>query len=253
MRRILDFFLPRLCLSCSEPLPGKVYPLPLCRSCHRRLIAIEAERCRTCCRPLPKPLTQCGACLRSPAAFEHLIAGWSFEPPVAEILRALKFGRLEGLGKPLARAIFPVLDQYLHAHDLAVDVVVPVPLHPTRYLTRGYNQAERIARPLARLLGKPCRLLLRRHRVTRPQARLRRQKREKNLEGVFRRRRGRRIDRQKVLLVDDVVTTGATLRAAAKALRKAGSGPVIAVAIARTPETRRNSDENGNISPLESV
>ncbi len=113
--------------------------------------------------------------------------------------------------------------------------MVPVPLHWRRQMARGYNQAERIARPLAKRLGRPLITALRRTRATPPQALLERPHRRANLRGAFRGRRSSAIRGRRVLLVDDVATTGATLHHASAALRRAGAASVMALAVARTP------------------
>jgi ComF family protein len=113
-------------------------------------------------------------------------------------------------------------------------VVVPVPAHALRLRERGYNHAELIAKPLARSLGLPCRsyLLVR----TRPRAdklRLKLRERWRSVRGVYTIRQGQRVDNLRVLLVDDVLTTGATLDACSRALRKAGAAGVVALTVAR--------------------
>lgn len=113
------------------------------------------------------------------------------------------------------------------------DLVVPVPLHWRRQLLRGYNQAESIGRPLARLLGLPFGEALKRPRATAAQAGLGRDHRRANVRQAF---RARRPLSGHILLVDDVATTGATLDAAARALRRGGADRVTALAVARTPD-----------------
>lgn len=165
---------------------------------------------------------------------------WSYDGPITEVVRALKFGRLDYLGAHLAAemASFPAFSRALPRTG-APDAVVPVPLHWRRRWARGYNQAERIARPLAALLGAPCVEALRRRRATPPQTGLDRERRLANPRHAFA-ARGRRLNpigaRGRAVLVDDVVTTGATLRAAALVLRRTGFSEVVAVAAARTPE-----------------
>jgi predicted amidophosphoribosyltransferase len=172
------------------------------------------------------------------------------------VVQALKFRRLDRLGPllagPLAAEIANELAAALPVPPLPpghqapagrfpplapCHLVVPVPLHWRRRLARGYNQAERIARPLARRLGLPCVGALRRRRPTPPQTALARRQRRRSVADAFApvaRHRGALAGRR-VLLVDDVVTTGATLEAAARCLRRAGAAVVVAVAVARTP------------------
>ena len=150
----------------------------------------------------------------------------------------LKFQRLEYLGGHLARSMALLLRPEIGK----VDVVVPVPLHWSRYLQRGYNQAAAIAKPLAAELGLPVVRGLRRRRPTPPQTRLSRSSRQSNLRRAFTVRRSVLEVGARVLLVDDVVTTGATLVTAAACLRQAGASTVTVVTAARTPEdsiTRR--------------
>ncbi len=153
------------------------------------------------------------------------------------MLTGLKFRRLEYLGVQLGRAVADLLRSELADCDL----VVPVPLHWRRFLRRGYNQAAVIARPVAAELDLPVASVLRRRRATPAQSRLRRAERRSNLRDAFSLRRlaftaGVSCIGRRVLLVDDVVTTGTTLETAATELRRAGAASVTALTIARTPE-----------------
>ncbi len=197
----------------------------------------------------------CGRCRTQPPAYERLVVAWSYAGPLEAVIGGLKYRRLDYLGAHLARGLAEPLtaiaaDRPAENGDVPEvgsrstpagwDLVVPIPLHWRRRRLRGYNQAERIARPLAAELGAPFGDLLRRSRSTRRQARLPRAERLENPVGAFALRRGARAGRsvagRRVLLVDDVVTTGATLDAAAAVLRDAGAASVTAVAAARTPE-----------------
>ncbi len=232
---VLDFVFPPICLGCErEERPGPLV-LGLCLPCRGRLKPLRGRRCTGCGRPLAAAALPagylCGPCRRRPPAFDRLRAVWSYEPPLEQVIHALKFGRLDFLGGHLAEEIWHRLGGDLRD----ADAVVPVPLHWRRQMTRGYNQAERIARPLARRLGRPLVKALRRARATPPQARLARSRRQANLRGAFRGRQVAAIHDRVVLLVDDVATTGATLSHAAAALRRNGAASVLALAVARTP------------------
>jgi ComF family protein len=176
---------------------------------------------------------RCGACRRRPPGFDRLLALWSYRPPLDAVVRGLKFGRLDYLGRHLAAALAEELGDRISGCDR----VVPVPLHWRRRLSRGYNQAERIARPLAGRLGLPLVPALARRRATPPQSLLGRDERLANLRKAFRVTRPGRIRGLHILLVDDVATTGATLDAAARALKHAGAAAVTALVAGRTPLT----------------
>jgi ComF family protein len=166
----------------------------------------------------------------APAAFDRLFALWRYAPPLDAVIQSLKFRRLDYLGRHLAEALARELDHEIQG----ADAVVPVPLHWMRQLTRGYNQSERIARPLARRLGLPFMPALARARATPPQTSLDRDGRLANLKRAFCVRHPERIRSLHLALVDDVTTTGATLDAAAAALKRAGAASVTAVVVGRT-------------------
>ena len=238
---LLHLLLPACCAGCGAPLPRRA-PLGLCAPCRGRLVPLPAPRCAACARRLDAAALPagflCGRCRARPPAYDRLLAAWSYEPPLDAVVRGLKFGRLDYLGDHLAAALAAALGSELAAAVPAGALVTPVPLHWRRRLTRGYNQAERIARPLAARLGLPYRPLLRRRRATPPQTALPRTDRLANLHSAFAPRRGApaALRGRAVLLIDDVATTGATLNAAAAVLKQAGAAAVLAVVAARTPE-----------------
>ena len=254
---MLDFVLPPICLGCErEERPGPLR-LGLCLPCRGRLRPLRGPRCGGCGRSLPAAAVpagyRCGACRRRPPAFDRLWALWTYEPPLEQVIHAFKFGRLDFLGGHLAEEIWHRLGGELRR----AEAVVPIPLHWRRQMVRGYNQAERIARPLSRRLGRPLVTALRRARATPPQARLERPRRQASPRGAFVVRRPSAIRRRRVLLVDDVTTTGATLHHAATVLRRAGAASIVALAVARTPSPRgvavqrshRQSRSSGGRSP----
>ena len=231
---------PTGCVGCGVGLPWRA-TLALCDACTRRLREPEAAACRGCGRPMlgaspatPGPL--CGGCRRRSPPWESMVAAYLYAPPMVGVVRALKFGRGEHLGEALAVS----LAARCRASAAAIDLVTPVPLAWMRLFARGYNQAEAIARPLARELGLPCRRLLRR-RPRRRQALLSRVERRRNLRGAFS-SRPPPSPGARVLLVDDVMTSGATLEAATAALLRAGAGAVVVAVAARTPDASWGGD-----------
>lgn len=231
--KLLHVLLPSPCLKCGEPLPAAA-SLGLCAACRARLVPLPRESCAVCAGPLdafePPPGYRCGACRERPPAYERLLALWLYRDPLDTVIQALKFNRLDYLGRHLAVALHERLGGQLDGFD----GVVPVPLHWWRWITRGYNQAERIAQPLASRLTVPVVEALRRSRPTRAQTSLGRAARATNLRSAFAVPRPGRVRGLRLLLVDDVATTGATLDAAAAALMRAGADSVTAVAAART-------------------
>jgi ComF family protein len=187
---------------------------------------------------------RCARCLAERPAYDRVLAPYLYEPPLDAVIRQLKFGGLRYLGGQAATAI---LEHHTAALD-AVDLVVPVPLHWGRRLRRGYDQAQEISRPLARRLGRPHRRALRRRRRTGPQAERSRDARRRLSAEVFAVVQGREVADRHVLLVDDVVTTGATAGAAAASLRRAGAARVTVAALARTPPpwSRGSGDWQGS-------
>lgn len=174
----------------------------------------------------------CTFCHREPPAYDRLLSLWSYQSPLEEVILALKFRHLDYLARRLGERLTEAFAEELRD----IDLIVPMPLHWLRHLRRGYNQAWEIAQPLAKALGRPCRRVLGRRLSTRSQARLGREARQHNLRQAFVVRRPSLCQGRNLLLLDDVVTTGATLRTAASSLKDAGARSIIAMAVARTPE-----------------
>ncbi len=231
---LLRRLLPTPCLACAAAesrSPGS--SLGLCPRCAARLKPLAPGLCRVCAREIPGLVPEaflCGECRRQPPSFDRLVACFAYAPPLDAVIGGLKFRRLEYLGELLAAAMARHLGDVLED----CDCIVPVPLHWRRRLMRGFNQAEAIAEPLARGLRLPFSRALRRRLATGAQTRLHRGDRLRNLRGAFAARPGAVLAGARVALIDDVVTTSATAEAASRALKSAGAGSVIVLAVART-------------------
>jgi len=201
-----ELLAPARCASCDEPIRARIV---FCPACAATVLLVRHEA----------PLQ-----MRSRADVVAALYGGA----VANALKRLKFGARADLARPMGE----LLRAALRDASLRADVVVPVPLHPHRLVARGYNQAALLADVVAADLGLPLDVrALARVRDTRRQAQLPRAERGQNVAGAFRARR-RRVVSKRVVVVDDVVTTGATLRACVDALLAAGAASVATVAVA---------------------
>lgn len=231
----LDVIVPNPCLACRRRRASRHGLCPVCRGRLRRLPWSCCPRCGRV-EPGSPPSRRalrgelCARCTLDPPPWERLVAAWSYEPPVDALVQALKFGHCEVLGPLLGDALVEEVGHRLGGHDL----VVAVPLHWMRRLRRGYDQAELLARAVARGASLPLRRALRRRRATPPQVGLEPRGRKANVARAFActRRGSAAIADRRVLLVDDVVTTGATAGAACRALLDAGAAAVTVLAVA---------------------
>lgn len=226
---LLDVLFPPRCVRCRAA--GAV----LCATCLATARAPQAPFCPRCGRSLPALSENCPTCAagHGPKALCSIRAAALHEGAVRDGVLALKYRGQRRLAGPLGSIL---ADAVRAAGDLP-DVVVPVPLHAGRHRQRGYNQAELLARSLAQRLGVPCETrALVRHRATPPQVGLASPARRTNVAGAFTLSpsgTARRLAGKRVLLVDDVTTTGSTLDAAATALLAAAPTELRGLALTR--------------------
>ena len=235
---LASVLLPAGCRIC-ENLLTRASRVPVCDDCLASFEPLPRRICHICGVP---PLTfgdaagaesLCPACRNKIFAFERARSFAFYDRALVRAVLLLKFQRIEPLGAWFAARMAEVVER--ESELLHADVVVPVPLHRVREKERGYNQAELLAKPLAKRLKLPRQSALLMRTRPRPDKQvLSLDERWESVRGAFATRPGSQVDKRRVLLVDDVLTTGATLDACARALREAGARSVIGLTVART-------------------
>jgi ComF family protein len=204
----------------------------MCKACRTSLVEL-GPACSRCAQPTGAVALDCARCARDPLPFDRMVVPWRFGGQLASAIRRLKFAGATEVARTLAPLWAPVLGAA--AAELGPDaLVVPVPLHWRRRLRRGYDHAWLLAVHACAHVGVagPC-MALRRVRSGPPQSKLPAAGRWENVRGAFSVRDPARVAGRPIILVDDVVTTGATLAAAARPLRRAGAHTILGVAVAR--------------------
>ena len=223
LETILNILFPDRCVGCAA------------------LGSLICTRCATSLRPYPTIMR------RMPETLADVRVGFVFDGTLRAAVHQLKYRKQRRMARPLAAILAPLLGPALPA----ADGIIAVPLHPRRLAQRGYNQAEELARELAALWGVPLVQGLARTRTTERQALLGTQERSANVLGAFQ-WESKTLPPRRLILLDDVLTTGATMGACAEALLLAGTDLVYGVALARSrPELDRGIGvPQGSVAPL---
>jgi ComF family protein len=233
-RYLFTLLFPDDCRVCGQPL-DQVSRVPVCQSCLAAPEPLNAEYFCTCCRaPFvnPHPLDEqgrCALCRRGLTGFDAAYAYGAYEGTLRQLIHLFKYDAIRTLAGPLAELLLAALPR-----QERFDAIVPMPLHWRKRWQRGFNQAKLLAEALSRRTGIPVLEAVRRRRATPPQAGLSNAERRRNVAGAFEVRRHVRLEGCRLLLVDDVFTTGATAGACAAALKRAGAERVSVLALART-------------------
>ena len=221
---LIDLLFPPRCGGCQTA--GSLW----CAACCAAVQPIEPPWCEKCGEPFVTDRL-CANCRAHPLVIEKIRSAALFDGVLRQAIHRFKYERLAGMADPFGG----MLADYWRAEQLTADWLIPVPLHPSRERDRGYNQSELLARQLARRVSVPVSSRgLRRTRATAVQMTLNAAQRRENVAGAFEcvdtRVRGAR-----VMIIDDVGTTGATLDACAQAVLQAGAESVMGLTLARTP------------------
>lgn len=225
---LLNLILPESCPICNKT-PDNIKTSPLCRTCWERIeLSQNKRRCFRCGLPIDTSYESlCLSCIHRPPYYDRMIVFGDYEGPLKEAIHYMKFhGR-----KSLARE----LGQLLSTLEIpSVEVITPVPLSKKRLIQRGFNQSYLLAKPVSKRLTLPLLDdLLLKTKDTPPQSLLTREERLKNQKGSFKVNSKYKKIPRRVVLVDDVVTTGATVNECARILKKEGVNEVYVITLAR--------------------
>lgn len=233
LNAFLDMLFPPLCHVCHSFIPD-AGSLHICPSCYDQLKPLEHPLCTTCGIPFYGTGSDhlCGECIKHPPSFEAARAAVAYAGPVCRLIHAFKYTHKVNLRRPLALLITH------HQKDVASqyrsDLIIPVPLHVKRLRDRGFNQAILLGEVLATQWRLPMeRRALRRIRWTEPQINLTATERRENVKGAFAVHDPARVAGKRIILLDDVLTTGSTVAECAAVLKKAGAAEVLVVTVAR--------------------
>lgn len=229
---------PPHCLVCSNHSTADPSGPGVCPPCRAAIVSNRPPFCRKCSRYLGAHIEQtyCKECRNAKPSFDFAWSACLYEDPLKELIHRFKYGQKTQLRRLFAEAMISFIKEYgLDTEQF--DMIVPVPLSSTRSRERGYNQAQLLAQELAREFSIPLvQNYLRRVRHTHPQSFLDEKQRWTNIKGAFTIRKLKNLRRKNILLVDDLLTTGATASEAARVLKDAGAGTVGVLTLAITAE-----------------
>ena len=237
-RAVLDFVVPPRCRLCDASTAGAPTPW-VCHTCWLSVVYMAPPICAQCGQPLrappegiASPMHRCGACRLRPPPYALARAVGLYEGALRDIIRAMKYQRVYGLVRPLAELLQAQFA--FHWGEQGLDALIPVPLHGSKLRQREFDQALALARGVSRQVMVPVWAdQLSRHRRTVSQVGLSAAERRRNVRGAFRLRAPQGCEGKALLLIDDVYTTGATVRECASLLRRAGAAWVGVYTLAR--------------------
>ncbi len=232
VRSVASLLYPPSCTICSADVEVGEY---LCADCESNVTRIVEPFCAKCSEPFSGAITTtfaCANCAHRKLYFEAAVSAFRARGIVRHVILNFKYGRQVHLRHLVARWLVAAFDDE-RLRDRRFDAIVPVPLHPARQRERGFNQAALLAEWLGEHLSLPLHPALERIHYTTTQTAFDRSERMRNLRGAFRLRKRADVRKLRVLLIDDVLTTGSTLSECARVLREAGAQSVYAATAAR--------------------
>jgi len=229
LKNIANLLLPPLCFCCEK----RILEGYLCQNCQEKLIFLDRPLCRFCAKPLGENQTGiCKNCQKKVFPYERLLSILAYREPLISLIHPFKYTNYEYLGKFLSSLMSNHLKK-IRFRNYGYDFITAVPMHRHKLKSRGYNQAEILAKHLADHLKIPFQNDIIYDINIRPQqVKLSSQKRKENIEGSFRVEKN--LKDKKIILVDDIFTTGSTISACAKALKDKEAQNITIITLAKT-------------------
>lgn len=249
---MLDFLFPAECAACHN-FAGDQRIVVFCQSCWNTIRLLPSNGCEQCGKPFAAAAFAgflCGDCRAFPPAYDRVLSAAMYDGVMKEAIHQFKFSRRFRLGKPLAHLLMAQLDGRLDYS--AYHAILPVPLHRSRSKQRGYNQAEILAKEIAttrRLALMTQNLVRARHTAAQWQFNSKRE-RLKNVKGAFQLRNPEQICGKRLLLIDDIFTTGSTANECAKTLKHAGAEAVVVLTVSRAGLGTASNSDSPELKPL---
>lgn len=234
IKAALDFIFPPLCHICRSFIPD-AGELHICADCREHLPLVKSPLCTLCGIPFIGAGGNhiCGECQLHPPHFVSARAHLLYEGSARDLIHLFKYSHRTHLRRPLALLALEGLTEFVTSRN--PDVIIPVPLHRSRLRSRGFNQAVLLGGLFSNRLSIPMLADgLIRTRPTEPQIELSAEDRKNNVKGAFAAKRVDSISGKRILLLDDVMTTGSTVNECARVLKKAGAASVVVTTVART-------------------
>jgi ComF family protein len=241
LKSLIDLIYPPRCPICQaflqdqNALQGN-QDLPFCQGCFKEFTEIKSPICSLCGRPFSEGVEQdrvCEDCLRRRPSYDVARAPYLYDGALMKAIHELKYAQRSHLADSLGSLLASFAQTWIG--ELKGSLIMPVPLHPRRLRSRGFNQSLLLARCVASETGSDLDFLsLRRTKFTKPQTELSSEERKKNVRKAFEVVKPEAVKKRTIVLVDDVATTGSTLNECAKALKRAGADSVLCLVLART-------------------
>ncbi len=234
LRKILAFIFPVKCICCEKDLDTPY--LRICQSCFEREKANVQNRCKKCSTPIDAVYGDmlCPRC-RKKRYFDKVLSPFAYKGKIKSALVKYKFHRAKSYARTFASCMLLELNSFDDIYN-DIDVISFIPLHPVRLGERGYNQSELIAEYLSEMTGRPLMKSLRCTRYSKPLSSQKHKNRKKLVKGLFEVLKPSDIKGLNILLVDDIITTGATISECSRILKRAGAKKVYGIAVAATPK-----------------